>query len=147
MDRSQRFAALLFAITFPVTIVLMMLAFTRLLAPILVWNQDAETARNLVAHAHTYRMFIAASCLNGLAGVVLLTALYVIFRPVNRGLALFAAISRLVYVAMWFIQVLARSAPCALWSEKGRCRRSDQNSCRRLRDYSLPPVGTPTTSA
>jgi hypothetical protein len=106
MDRSQRFAALLFAITFPVTIVLMMVAFTRFLAPILVWNQDAETARNLVAHVHTYRMFIAASCLNGLAGVVLLTALYVILRPVNRGLALFAAISRLVYVSMWFIQVL-----------------------------------------
>ncbi len=107
MDRSQRFAALLFAITFPLAIVLMMVAFTRFLAPILVWNQDAETARNLIAHAHTYRIFIVASCLNGLAGVVLLTALYVIFRPVNRGLALFAAFSRLVYVAMWFIQVLS----------------------------------------
>jgi hypothetical protein len=51
-------------------------------------------------------MFIAASCLNGLAGVVLLTALYVVLRPVNRGLALFAAFSRLVYVAVWFVQVL-----------------------------------------
>jgi Domain of unknown function (DUF4386) len=84
----------------------MMVAFTRFLAPILVWNQDAETAHNLIAHAPTYRMFIAASCLNGLAGVVLLTALYVFLRPVNRSLALFAAFSRLVYVAMWFIQVL-----------------------------------------
>jgi hypothetical protein len=106
MDRSQRYAALIFAITFPLTIALMMVAFTRFLAPILVWNQDAETARNLTAHAQTYRMFIAVSCLNGLAGVVLLTALYVVLRPVNRGLALFAAFSRLVYVAMWFVQVL-----------------------------------------
>jgi len=81
MDRSQRFAALLFAITFPLAIVLMMVAFTRFLAPILVWNQDAETARNLIAHAHTYRIFIVASCLNGLAGVVLLTALYVTSDP------------------------------------------------------------------
>ena len=107
MDRSQRYAALVFAITFPVTIVLMTVAFTRFLAPILVWNQDEETARNLIAHAHSYRMFIAASCLNGLAAVVLLTALYVVLRPVNRGLVLFAAFSRLVYVAMWFVELLS----------------------------------------
>ncbi len=106
IDRSQRCAALIFAITFPLTTAMMTVAFTRFLAPILVWSQDAETAQNLIAHAHTYRMFIAASCLNGLAGVVLLTALYVVLRPVNRGLALFAAFSRLVYVAMWFVQVL-----------------------------------------
>jgi len=106
VDRSQRYAAVVFAIAFPLTIALIMVAFIRFLAPILVWNQDAETAHNLVAHAHAYRMFIAASCLNGLAGVVLLTALYVVLRPVNRGLALFAAFSRLVYVAMWFVQVL-----------------------------------------
>ena len=45
--------------------------------------------------------------MNGLAGVVLLTTLYVVLRPVNRGLALFAAFCRLVYVAMWFVQLLA----------------------------------------
>ena len=51
-------------------------------------------------------MFIAAGRPNGLAGVVLLTALYVLLRSVNRGIALFAAFSRLMYVAMWFVQVL-----------------------------------------
>jgi len=106
MDKSQRHAALIYAITFPLATVLITVAFTRFLAPILVWNQDAETAHNLIANAHTYRMFIAASCLYGVAGVVLLTALYWVLRPVNRGLALFAAFSRLVYVAMWFAQLL-----------------------------------------
>lgn len=106
MDRSQRHAALVFAITFPLTIALMTVAFTRFLAPVLVWNQDAATAQNLILHAHSYRMFLGASCVNGLAAVVLLTALYLVLKPVNRGVALFAAFSRFVYVAMWFVQVL-----------------------------------------
>jgi hypothetical protein len=95
MDRSQRCAALIFAITFPLTTVLMTVAFTRFSAPFLVWNQDAETAHNLIAHSHSYRMFIATSCVDGVAGVVLLTALYVVLSPVNRGLALFAVFSKI----------------------------------------------------
>jgi hypothetical protein len=98
---------------------LMMVAFTRFLAPILVWNQDAETARNLIAHVHTDRMFIAASCLNGLAGVALLTALYVVLGPVNRGLALFAAFSRLVYIAMWFVQLLGSFSALRIMDGEG----------------------------
>jgi len=35
-----------------------------------------------------------------------LTALYVILRQVNRGIALFAAFSRLIYVFFWFVFVL-----------------------------------------
>jgi Domain of unknown function (DUF4386) len=106
MDRSQRHAVAVYAITFPLSVWLMMIAFTRFLAPILVWNQDAETASHLIAHAHTYRLFIGMSCVFGILGVVMLTALYMVLRPVNRGLALFAAFSRLVFVAMWFVQVL-----------------------------------------
>jgi hypothetical protein len=37
---------------------------------------------------------------------VLLTALYVILRPVNRGMALFAAFSKLTYAVFWFIVLL-----------------------------------------
>ncbi|HEV2133688.1 MAG TPA: DUF4386 domain-containing protein [Terracidiphilus sp.] len=106
IDRSQRHAARVFAIAYPLTVTLMAIAFTRWLAPILVWNHETETARNITKHLHDYRMFMGASCLNGVAGVVLLSALYLLLRPVNRGLALLAAFSRLVYVAMWFVQLL-----------------------------------------
>ena len=34
---------------------------------------------------------------------MLLTALYVILPAVNRGVALFAAFSKLIYVAFWFL--------------------------------------------
>jgi hypothetical protein len=43
IDRAQRCAALVFAITFPLSTALMVVAFTRFLVPILVWNEDAET--------------------------------------------------------------------------------------------------------
>ena len=137
MDRSQRYAALIFAITFPLTIALMMVAFTRFLAPILIWNQDAETAHNLIAHAHTYRMFIASSCLNGLAGVVLLTALYVVLRPVNRGLALFAAFSRLVYVAMWFVQVLGSFSALRIVAGEGPLQAFESKQLQALAGLQL----------
>jgi hypothetical protein len=115
----------------------MMVAFTRFLAPILVWNQDAETARNLIAHAHTYRIFIGASCLNGLAGVVLLTALYLVFRPVNRGLALFAAFSRLVYVAMWFVQVLGSFSALRIVTAAGPLQAFESKQLQALAGWQL----------
>jgi xanthine/uracil permease len=137
MDRSQRHGALVYAITFPLTTALMTVAFTRFLAPILVWNQDSETARNLSAHAHTYRLFIAASCLNGLAGVVLLTALYVVLRPVNRGLALFAALSRLLYVAMWFVQVLGSFSALHIMGGEGPLQTFESKQLQALAGLQL----------
>lgn len=137
MDRSQRYAAFIFAITFPLTTLLMMVAFTRFLAPILVWNQDAETARNLIAHADSYRLFLAASCLNGLAGVVLLTALYMVLSPVNRGVALFATFSRLVYVAMWFIQILGSFSALHIMAAEGPLQAFESKQLQALAGLQL----------
>jgi hypothetical protein len=106
IDRSRRIAARVYAIGLISSIVLIGVAFSRFLAPILVWNDDAATAGNVVTHLHGYRLFMADSSLYGIVSVVLLTALYVLLRPVSRGLAAFAAFSRLIYVAMWYVQLL-----------------------------------------
>jgi Domain of unknown function (DUF4386) len=106
IDRSQRRAARVYAVAFISSVALIMVAFSRGLAPILVWNDNAATAGNIVTHLDGYRLFLTASTVNGIAGVVLLTALYVLLRPVSRGLALFGTFSRLVYVAMWYVQLL-----------------------------------------
>jgi len=137
VDRSQRYAAAVFAITFPLATALIMVAFTRFLAPIQVWNQEAETAHNLIAHAHTYRLFIAASCLYGLAGVVLLTALYMVLRPVNRGVAAFAAFSRLVYVAMWFVQVLGSFSALRIMNGEGPLQAFESKQLQALAGLQL----------
>jgi Domain of unknown function (DUF4386) len=63
---------------------------------LIVENNAAETARNSLAHERLFRIGIAGDLICCAGIVVLLTALYVILNPVNRGLALLAALWRLV---------------------------------------------------
>ncbi len=64
-------------------------------------ESNAETARNILAHEQLFRVGITGDLIYCVGVVVLLTALYVILRPVSRGLALLAAFWRLVWVLMW----------------------------------------------
>ena len=66
-----------------------------------VAGDAVATAHNIMAHETLFRVGIAGSLLYSVSLVVLLTALYVILKPVNRGLALLAAFWRLVYALMW----------------------------------------------
>ena len=61
----------------------------------------AETARNVLAHERLFRVGIACNLFYCVGVLVLLTALYVVLRPVSRGLAAFAAVCRLVYAMVW----------------------------------------------
>ena len=81
-------------------------AFSRFYAPYLVWENGEETARRFITHERSIRIYVAAAFFYGAAMVVQLTALYVILRQVNRGIALFATFSRLIYVFFWFVLVL-----------------------------------------
>ena len=73
---------------------------------LIVTGNAAETARNILAHERLFRIGIAGDLIYCAGGVVLLTALYVILKPVNRGLALLAAFWRLVWVLMWLVMTL-----------------------------------------
>jgi hypothetical protein len=106
IDRSQRIAARVVGITYPLMFVVVTGAFFRFFAPLLAGNNAAQTARNIMANEHAFRIYLAATLIYGVGMVVLLTALYVILRPVGRGLALFAALSRLVYAFLWLVMVL-----------------------------------------
>lgn len=68
---------------------------------LIVPGNAAETARNIMAHETLFRINIACNLIYLATVVVLLAALYVIFRPVSRGLALVAAFCRLVVALMW----------------------------------------------
>ena len=103
MDRSQRRAARVFGITYLLGLAIIMVAFNCFYAPYLVWGNGEETARHFIGHDSAIRLYLAGAFLHGIAMIVLLTALNVILRPVNRGVALFAAFSKLIYVAFWFI--------------------------------------------
>jgi uncharacterized Tic20 family protein len=106
IEPSQRQAARVFGISTLLTYVLIMIAFSRFYGPFLVWEQDAETARNIIAHERLLHFYIGFAVVWGIGAIVTSTALYVLFRPISRGMALFAAFTRLVYTVMWFVFLL-----------------------------------------
>jgi hypothetical protein len=72
----------------------------------LIAHSNSETARNILSHERLFRIGIVGDLLYCVGVVVLLTALYVILKPINRGLALLAALWRLVWVLMWLAMTL-----------------------------------------
>jgi hypothetical protein len=106
IDRAQRTAAKIFAATYLLSMAILMTVFPRFYAPYLVWDNGEETARRFIHHEEAIRIYLAGAFVHGVGMLVLLTALYVLLRPVNRGMALFAAFSRVIYAVFWFIFIL-----------------------------------------
>jgi len=77
-----------------------------LLEPLLVPGNAADTAHNILAHQTQFRVALTCFIAYGVGAVVLLTALYIILAPVNRGLAFAAALFRLVFALLWLIAPL-----------------------------------------
>src|SRR5438552_6380192 len=77
-----------------------------LLEPLIVPRNAVDTARNILAHQTQFRVALISFITYGIGAIVLLTALYVIFEPVNRGLALAGALFRLVFAMLWLIAPL-----------------------------------------
>jgi len=118
-DESQRTAARVVGVTYPLIFVIITIAFSRFYAPLLVWNDRAHTARNIGAHPQAFYTYIALALVYGIGLVILVAALYVILRPIGRGLALFAALSRLTYAFLWFITLLDYFAASRAMSDAG----------------------------
>jgi len=101
IDNSQRKAAkaagLSYLLTFAIVVYVNFAIHDRLIAE----HSAAETAKNILAHALLFRVGLVGDLLYCVGVIVLLTALYVILKPVSPGLALLAALWRLVWVLMW----------------------------------------------
>jgi hypothetical protein len=106
IDDSQRTAARVAGFTCLFTMAIVVFANFVIHERLIVAGNAAETARNIVAHDRLFRIGIACGLIYCAGLVVLLTALYVILKPVNRGLALLAACWRLVYALMWVLMTL-----------------------------------------
>jgi len=106
IDGSQRNAARVagFAVLFAMAIVIFGEFY--LSARLVVPDNAADTARNILAHETRFRISIVCDLLYVASVVVLLAALYVILKPVSRTLALVAAICRLIYASMWVVTAL-----------------------------------------
>jgi hypothetical protein len=75
-------------------------------ARLIVQNNTAETARNILAHEQLFRINIVGYLLYSIGVVVFLTALYTILAPVSRGIAMAAAIFRLMYALPWVVMAI-----------------------------------------
>ena len=106
IDESQRKAAPVAGLAYLITFVTVVSVNFGIHDRLIV-GSNAETARNILAHEQLFRIGIAGDVIYCAGVVVLLTALYVILRPVSGGLALLAAFWRLVWVLMWLVMTLS----------------------------------------
>lgn len=105
VDESQQKAAKAAGLAYLITLIIVVCANFAIHDRLIVEN-NADTARNILAHERLFRIGIAGDLLYCAGVVVLLTALYVILRPVSRALALLAALWRFVFVLMWLAMAL-----------------------------------------
>jgi Domain of unknown function (DUF4386) len=106
VDNAQRTAAKVAGIAGLLAFVLVVFGNYVLLEPLVIPRNAADTARNILAHQTQFRVALTCFIAYGIGSVVLLSALYVILAPVNRGLALTGALFRLVFAILWLIAPL-----------------------------------------
>ena len=106
VELAQQTAAKVAGVSSIIAMAIVVFANYGLLNPLIVPGNAAETARNIVAHERTLRIAVTCFLIYSASVVVLLAALYVILKPVNRGLALVAALFRLVFALLWLLTAL-----------------------------------------
>src|SRR5215467_13073965 len=106
VDSSQRTAAKVAGVTGLVAVAIVVFGNYVLLSPLIVPLDAAETARNIIAHETQARAALICFLLYSVNVVVLLAALYVILKPVDRTLALIGALLRLVFAVLWLFATL-----------------------------------------
>ena len=108
IERAQRSAAKIFAVTYLLGLAIIMVVFPALLCALPGFGRTARRRRVIlcVTHEEAIRIYLAGAFVHGVGMIVLLTALYVLLRSVNRGMALCAAFSRVIYAVFWFIFIL-----------------------------------------
>src|SRR4029077_7092557 len=97
IDNSQRTAAKVAGWSGLLTFAIVVFGNYVLLNPLMVSGNAAATAQNIATHQTQLRLVVGLFLAYSLGVVVLLTALYVILKPVNPGLALAGALFRLVF--------------------------------------------------
>src|SRR5258707_1323189 len=106
IDNSQRTAAKVAGWSGRITFAVVVVGNYVLLNPLFVPADAVRTAQNILAHQTQFRIAAVCFLIYSLGVVVLLSALYVILKPINPGLALVGALSRLVFALLWLLAPL-----------------------------------------
>lgn len=106
INKSQRKAARVAGLAYLITFATLVYVNFGIFDPLIIENNATETAQNILAHEQLFRIGIVGNLIYCLGVVVLLTALYVILKPVSRGITLLATFWRLIWVLMWLVMTL-----------------------------------------
>jgi hypothetical protein len=106
IDPSQRKAARVAGFTYLFGLAAVVFANFGVHERLFVAGNAAQTARNILAHERLFRIGIGLDLIYCAGLLLLVTALYVILKPINRHLALLAASWSLVYALMWILMTL-----------------------------------------
>ena len=106
IDDSQRTAAKVAGWSALFTFAIVVFGNYVLLNPLIVSGNAAATAQNMAAHQTQLRVAAVCFLTYTLGVVVLLAALYLIFKPINAGLALVGALFRFVFALLWLLAPL-----------------------------------------
>jgi hypothetical protein len=111
---SPRVHARLAGVFYLVTIVMGVFAEVIVRGALVVRDDAAATAANILAHETTYRFGLAADLVMLAAYIVVTLFLYELLRPVDRSLSLLAAFFSLVGIAVLAVNSLTHVAPLLL---------------------------------
>ena len=106
IDESQRKAATVVGFSYLFALPPAIFAEFYVLGRLIVYNNAVDTARNIIAHERLFRLGTASNLTVFAIDIVLITALYVVLKPVNRNLALLAAFWGLVETAIFVVTLL-----------------------------------------
>lgn len=106
IDATQQTAAKVAGIAYLLPVALVVYANFGMRARLLVAGDVAETIRRIAAAEALYHLSVTFDVVYCVGVVVLLSALYVILRPVSRHLALLATLWKLVYAVTAMLMVL-----------------------------------------
>ena len=99
IDESQRKAATVVGFAYLLALPPAIFAEFYVRTQLVAYDNAAQTARSIVAHQGLFRLGIASNLAVFAVDVVLIIALYVVLKPVNRGLALLATAWGLIETA------------------------------------------------
>jgi len=114
-----------------------------LFSPFYVWpkinvsGDAAQTAINLMAHERLFRIGVVSELFTWVIDIVLILALYVLTKPVNRHLALLATLFRIVETAILCVVTLASLVALLLLSDAEYLRAFETNQLQGMARLAL----------
>src|SRR3989475_7026265 len=106
IEESQRKAAKVVGFSYLFALPPAIFAEFYVLGRLLVYNNAVDTARNILAHERLFRLGTASNLTAFAIDIVLITALYMVLKSVNRNLALLAGFWGLVETAIFVVTLL-----------------------------------------